>query len=129
MDAYAVHAIIPIMGSYQRQSMRTSGYSLDQRAATMFIERFDLTGWELPIAFVFIRFQRLRAQEWNCRFKNRAISRHTHIVSRDIRQPKQIIRTACAQPASRGWVPPVKHITFLKLVSRGFKDMLTNQIR
>src|SRR5512138_2631502 len=65
VDTDPVHAIIPVMSAYQRNTMRTGCDTFGERTAAMFIERFHLAEWKLPVTLVFIWLQRLRAQEGN----------------------------------------------------------------
>ena len=106
----AVHAIVPVVRAHQGNAMGPGGYPFGDGAAAMFIKRTDLSGRELPIALMFIGFQWFSTQEGNLLRQDGSISGHAHIMRSDIWQPEQIIRTACAQPAPSGGMPPVQHI-------------------
>src|SRR5574339_1122584 len=65
LHADAAHAIVPIVRSHERDSVRTRGNAFCERATAVLIEGGDLTGGELPVALILVGLQRFCAEEWD----------------------------------------------------------------
>src|SRR5688500_4831437 len=109
--------------------MWTCSRSFRNRAAAMFVQCRSLTQRKLPIAFMFFWFERLSTEERNLLGKNGLVSSYLDVICCDIRQPEQVIGATRADAAPCRRMPPMKYITFFKLMTGSFQNVLTNQFR
>src|SRR5690349_20813997 len=103
--------------------MGSCGYSFGNRAAAMLIQRLSLALGEVPVSFMLTRFQRLPIEKGNFLLQNGAVTCYVHIMGGDERQPEQVVRTACADAAPPGRMPPVEHVALFELMGRRLQDV------
>ena len=88
----AVHAVVPVARSHQRQTVRARLQTTIKRAHAMLVEAARLgRDCGLRVSFILVCFQRRRFEERDHFIEHRAIARHAHIETDDVRQPQQIV--------------------------------------
>ena len=88
----AVHAVVPIARSHQRQTVHARLQATIKRAHAMLVEAARLgRDCGLRVSFILVCFQRRRFDERDHFIEHRAIARHPHIETDDVGQPQQIV--------------------------------------
>src|SRR5690242_259929 len=128
VKSHQIHSVIPVTATHQGEAVLAKSQAVHDRTRAMIIQtcRLFRTHWKIVIR-IFIR------ADWPSFEERNRLIQHPHIAcSGDItadhqRQPEVIIRTARTNTPSPWRMPPVLNIAFYKLVSRGPKQMLTNE--
>ena len=101
-----------------------------QRAYAVLVEASLLvTHAGLVVDLVLVRLKSPHREKGHRLVEHRRIAGHLYIVIHHVRQPGQVIGEACPHAAPRRRMPPVLHIPFLKLPSRGAQDVRARHLR
>ena len=127
--ADAVHAVVPVACSHERQSVTSHREAPVERPRAMLKEsRFFRRRIRLEIGILFSGGDRLAFKKRNGLIQNAGIAGDFQIMRDDIRQPQEVIRNVRAHAAARRRVPPMLHVAFSKLPAGGAENVLARQI-
>jgi hypothetical protein len=128
--ADAVHAVVPISGSHQREAVTAHPEAPVQGAATVFVERrpiFRLHGLEVGFLLALLQLRPLEPR--NLLLEHRPVLGRLEVMEDRIGQPEAVVGNPGSYAAARRGMPPVLHVPLPKLPSSGSQEVLTHEIR
>ena len=125
-----VHAVVPVAGADQWQSVRTELQTDIDGPCAVFVQRGGFTGHvRAKIRIQLPGFEHLARQERDIDIKHRSFAADGQVMTGDIRQPQPIVGHSCADACTRRWQPPVLDIPFGELSRRRQQDVFARKIR
>src|SRR3546814_607733 len=114
--ADAVHAVVPVAGTEQRQVVRTQRQAGVDGARAVFVQAGVGVGGGRPVVgFVHAWFEFGSFDEGLARVEHRGVAGRVHVVAGNERQPQAVVGHARADALAARRQPPVLHIAFLEL--------------
>ena len=112
----AVHAVVPVADTDERQAVRAHGAGPAKRAQAVLVDRRRLLRHRGQVVdLVLVRLERTHLDERDDLVEHARVARHAHVVIDDERQPHEVIREARASTATGVRVPPVLYVAFDEL--------------
>ena len=130
LRAHAVHPVVPVAASEQRQPVRAGRQALVDRPHAVLEERSLLPGHaRLEVGLLHVRAQRRCLQERHELVEDSRVAGRPRVVSRRVRQPQQVVRATGAGAASARLVPPVLNVAFDELMGGRPQQVLAREVR
>ena len=128
--ADVVHAVVPVAGADQRQSVRTHGEAVLDRAHAVEIERRRAFPAERQIVVrLLARAERAAVQERLGLVQHRRVAGARDVAAGGERQPQEIVRAARAHAAAGRRMPPVLDVALLELARRAKQQLRAHELR
>ena len=128
--AHQVHAVVPVAGADERQTVLTEVEAVQNRTDTMVVQACRLFGAHGQIVIgVFIRVYRSALEEVDGLIQHAGIPRGEDIAARRERQPEVIVRTVGPHTPARWRMPPMLNISFYELTGGAQEQVLAHEIR
>ena len=128
--ADAIHAIVPIAGSYQGQGVRSQREAIVQSASAMFEEARGCIGnVRLEECVMLPGFQRDAFEKGGALIENRGVTGSNEVVDGGIGEPYTIVADASTNALSARRQLPVLHVALHELAARRAQEMLTSERR
>ena len=126
----AVHAVIPVAGADERQSMRADGQAALDGADTVFVEGPALARHRgLTVDLSLAGREGGRFQEGHGHVEHGLITGALQVVGHSVREPQQVVGAAAAHAAAGMLVPPVLHVPFYELAGGAAQQVLAEEVR
>src|SRR5262249_6355687 len=119
-----IHAIVPIAGADQRQTVFAEFQAVLDRANAMLVQRCCLlrTAWHIIIRF-FLRHDRPRCEERNFFIEHASIGGSRHVAKCYVGQPEIIVGTMGTHASAAWRMPPMLDVAFDELMSGSAQKM------
>ena len=130
LGADAVHAVVPVAATHQRQAVRTAGQAVINGSSAMLEQRAGVPRQRrLLVRLRLARRERWRREERHLFVQDASVAGGAHVFGDHEWQPQQIIRAAAAKAAARRFVPPMLHVTFHELAPGRAQNVFARQLR
>ena len=128
--ADAVHAVVPVAGAHQRQSVRADTQAAVDRARRMFVDRGGFAADGGRVVGVFGTFGDGGAFDERHGLSQQAgVAGGLQVASAGVWQPQQVVGEMRAHARATRRMPPVLHIAFGKLPRGVEHDLPAQQVR
>ncbi len=116
MFAHQVHAVVPVTGADERQTVRTEFEAVQDGSDTVLVKTRGLFRAPGQIVIrVFIGFYRAALEEVDGLIQHAGVPGGEDIAARRERQPEVIVRTVSTHAPTRWGMPPMLDISFQEL--------------
>ena len=113
--ADAVHAVVPVAGTDQRQTVSTLGQAASSARAAMLEQRADARRvFAAAHSGRARRAQRLRRQKRHGLVENRHVAGRRDILGGHKRKPHEVVGATRAHATAGRRMPPVQHVAFAR---------------
>src|SRR6185503_6074530 len=130
LHAHQIHAVIPVPGTHERQTMLAETQAHHNGANAMVIQRARAlrASWQVVIGIVF-RIDWAALDKIDRFIQHAAVAGGDHIAAHRLRQPEEIVRAMRAHSPARWRMPPVLHVALGKLTRGTAQQMLAGEAR
>ena len=126
----AVHAVVPVAGADERQTMRADGQAALDGADAVLVESPALARHRgLTVGLRLAGRERGRFQEGHRHVEHGLITGELQVVGHRVREPQQIVGAAAPHAPAGMLVPPVLHVPFDELVGGAAQQVRAEEVR
>ena len=130
MPADEIHAVVPVAGPDQRQSMRAESETMQNRPHAVQIDIRAFVGPARQVVVrVVLRIDRAAFEKVRGLVENRHVAGGQDVAACRQWQPKVIVRAMRAYTPSRRRMPPMLDVAFQELTARTERDLRAHEAR
>jgi hypothetical protein len=119
-----VHAVVPIAGAHQGQTVRAEPVAVFQRAHAVFVHRPRLPTHLRQVEVLFlVRPQHRGVEERHRLIEQGGVASRSHVMVHHERKEEQVVGDTGADADAGGRMPPVLHVPLLELPRRRPQDL------
>src|SRR5690349_12311741 len=125
-----IHAVVPVAGTDQRQSMRAEPQTVQDRLHAMHIDgcRFVRSSWQVVVG-ILLRRDRAALEEVRRLVEHGCVAGGPDVPACGQWQPEVIVGAMRPHAPPGGWMPPMLDVAFEELPARAEGDLLARETR